>query len=172
MALRLVKEGNIGLAYTYNEPLISYEYVRDCAKFAHEKGLLNVLVSNGTCSIKTLDEILPYIDAMNIDLKGFTDEFYHYLGGDLLMSKEFIVHAYRKTHMELTTLIIPGKNDAPAEMEAEAKWIASLDKNIALHIDRYFPRYKETEKETSLESLQTLAKIARKYLKHVYVGNV
>ncbi|MCR5499748.1 MAG: radical SAM protein, partial [Acetatifactor sp.] len=112
MALELRSRGNIGIAYTYNEPLIGYEFVRDTAKLAKEAGLKNVLVTNGMASKKVLDEISPYIDAMNIDLKAFTDYFYRdYIQGDLGMVKDFIEGAAERCHVELTTLIIPGEND-------------------------------------------------------------
>ncbi|MCI1244532.1 MAG: AmmeMemoRadiSam system radical SAM enzyme [Bacilli bacterium] len=171
-AQELVPQGNIGLAYTYNEPLVGYEFVRDCARLIHERGLLNVLVSNGTASLDVLGQVLPYIDAMNVDLKGFSEEFYRFVGGDLGMVKDFIALACRESHLEITTLIIPGRNDSKAMMEEEARWIASLDPEIALHITRYFPRYKEKEPPTEVGALSELAAVARRYLKHVYLGNV
>ena len=172
-AVELIEEGNIGIAYTYNEPLIAYEYVLDCARLAHEQSLKNVLVTNGSISEKPLSELLPYIDAMNIDLKGFTEAFYRKLNGDLQTVIRFIQLSYTECHVELTTLIIPGENDSEADMEAEAKWIAGLDPEIPLHITRFFPRYQWIDKEpTSKEVLYRLADIARKYLTHVYVGNV
>jgi len=172
-AVELIEEGNIGIAYTYNEPLIAYEYVLDCARLAHEQSLKNVLVTNGSISEKPLSELLPYIDAMNIDLKGFTEAFYRKLNGDLQTVKRFIELSYTECHVELTTLIIPGENDSEADMEAEAKWIAGLDPEIPLHITRFFPRYQWIDKEpTSKKVLYRLADIARKYLTNVYVGNV
>jgi len=172
-AVELIEEGNIGIAYTYNEPLIAYEYVLDCARLAHEQSLKNVLVTNGSISEKPLSELLPYIDAMNIDLKGFTEAFYRKLNGDLQTVKRFIELSYTECHVELTTLIIPGENDSETEMEAEAKWIADLDPSIPLHITRFFPRYQWIDKEpTPKEVLFRLADIARKYLVNVYVGNI
>ena len=107
-ALDLRVRGNIGLAFTYNEPLIGYEFIRDTAKMAKEAGLENVLVTNGTATKKVLEEIAPYIDAMNIDLKAFTPRFYHdFLDGDFQMVKDFITGAVQSCHVELTTLIIP-----------------------------------------------------------------
>ena len=109
-ASELVSRGNIGVAFTYNEPLIGYEFVRDTARLVKENGLDNVLVTNGTASLRVLDEIGEYIDAMNIDLKAFTDRFYRELiKGDLNMVKEFISEAVKICHVELTTLIIPGE---------------------------------------------------------------
>jgi pyruvate formate lyase activating enzyme len=172
LALELKANGNIGIAFTYNEPLVSYEFVRDAAKLAKEKNLLTVLVTNGECSIEVLDEILPYIDAMNIDLKGFSQGFYSYVGGSFEMVRAFIEHAYKKCHVELTSLVIPGKNDSVEMMEEEAKWIASLDKGIPLHLSRYFPRYKEKIPPTEEKSLLELKLIAEKYLDYVYLGNL
>jgi len=171
-ALSLVPQGNIGVAFTYNEPLVGYEYVRDAAKLAKEKGLLTVLVTNGTASLEILKEILPYIDAMNIDLKGFDEAFYRYVGGSLEMVKAFIAASFKKCHVELTTLIVPGRNDSPKMMEGEARWIASLDPRIPLHLSRYFPAYLERVPATSLSSMKSLETVAKRYLASVYLGNV
>ncbi len=174
-------EGNIGIAFTYNEPLVGYEFVRDTAKLAHEKGLKNVLVSNGTASEEVLSEILPYIDAMNIDLKCFSEKTYReVLGGDLEMTKTFISGAARKAHVEVTCLIVPGMNDSEEEMRALSSWIASLkDENgktigdtIPLHISRFFPRFHMTDRSaTDVDVVYSLAEIAREKLKYVYTGN-
>ena len=107
---------NIGVAYTYNEPLVGYEFVRDTAELVRERGMKNVLVTNGTAEISVLEELLPYIDAMNIDLKGFSEAYYRKLGGDLETVKRFIRRAAASCHVELTTLIIPGENDTPEQM--------------------------------------------------------
>ncbi|MCI8614142.1 AmmeMemoRadiSam system radical SAM enzyme [Parablautia intestinalis] len=167
------KAGNIGVAYTYNEPLVGWEFVRDTALLVREYGMLNVLVTNGTASQKVLEELLPWIDAMNIDLKGFREEYYRKLGGELETVKAFIARAAESCHVELTTLIVPGENDSPEDMEAQAKWISSLCPKIPLHITRFFPRYHMRNKEaTDVEQLYRLARTAGKYLKKVYVGNV
>jgi len=172
LALESKKEGNIGLAFTYNEPMVSYEFVRDCAKLAKEKELKTVLVSNGCASLSALNEVLPYLDAMNIDLKGFTPEYFAYVGGDFAMTKAFIAEATKHCHVELTTLIVPHHNDDEASMALEAQWIASLDPRIPLHLTRYFPRYKEKEPPTSLSSLEALSRVARRHLHSVYLGNI
>ena len=164
--------GNIGVAYTYNEALVGYEFVRDTAKLVHKAGMLNVLVTNGTAELPILEEILPYIDAMNIDLKGFTPEIYRYLGGDLETVKRFIARAAKDCHVELTTLIVPGMNDDPGEMRREAAWIAGIDPGIPLHITRYFPRYKMRRPPTDIESMRRLETVAREYLTRVRLGNV
>ncbi|MBR3231986.1 MAG: radical SAM protein, partial [Lachnospiraceae bacterium] len=162
----------IGVAYTYNEALVGYEYVRDTAKLVREAGMLNVLVTNGTAELPVLMEILPYIDAMNIDLKGFTPEIYRYLGGDLETVKRFIARAAEACHVELTTLVVPGMNDDPEEMREEASWIAGIDPGIPLHITRYFPRYKMRRPPTDIESMRRLETVAREYLTRVRLGNV
>ncbi|MBR4725996.1 MAG: AmmeMemoRadiSam system radical SAM enzyme [Lachnospiraceae bacterium] len=178
-ASELVSHGNIGVAYTYNEPLIGYEFVRDTAKLVKEAGLDNVIVTNGTANTWVLDELSPYIDAMNIDLKAFSDRFYRKLvKGDLDMVKNFISEAVKVCHVELTTLIIPGENDSEDEIRNLSGWVAGLEgkvpgNEIPLHITRFFPRYKMTDREaTSVETVYRLAEVARENLKYVYEGNV
>ncbi len=164
--------GNIGVAYTYNEALVGYEFVRDTAKLVREAGMLNVLVTNGTAELPVLEEILPYIDAMNIDLKGFTSEIYRYLGGDLETVKRFIARAAEACHVELTTLVVPGMNDDAEDMRREAAWIAGIDPGIPLHITRYFPRYKMKRPPTDIAVMRRLETVAREYLTRVRLGNV
>jgi len=173
--------GNIGVAFTYNEPLIGYEYVLDTARLVHEKKMLNVLVTNGTAELSILRKILPFIDAMNIDLKGFTDSFYHdVLGGDLQMVLSFIEEAAKNCHVELTTLIIPGENDTDTEMRELTKWISGLKdrkgnvigSEIPLHISRFFPQFQMTDREaTDVGLIHHLAHVAEERLKYVYKGN-
>lgn len=164
--------GNIGVAYTYNEPLIGYEYVRDTARLIRKSGMKNVLVTNGSAELDILEEILPYIDAMNIDLKGFQASFYRKIGGDLQTVKQFIKRAARSCHVELTTLIIPGENDSEEEMEKEARWIADISPEIPLHITRFFPQYKMTDKKaTEIDKIFLLKRTAENYLHFVYEGN-
>lgn len=165
--------GNIGIAYTYNEPLVGWEYVRDTARLVKENGMANVLVTNGTAAPEILEELLPLIDAMNIDLKGFRAEYYRKLGGDLDTVKTFIARAVTACHVELTTLIVPGENDSPEEMEAQARWIADLNPEIPLHITRFFPQYHMLDrKPTEIQSLRRLAETAGQYLTNVSLGNV
>ena len=167
------RAGNIGVAYTYNEPLTGWEYVRDTARLVKEYGMVNVLVTNGTASLEVLEELLPYMDAMNIDLKGFQDDYYRMLGGDLETVKAFITRAVKDCHVELTTLIVPGENDSPEEMDAEARWIADLNPEIPLHITRFFPQYHMTDRApTDVKQIYRLAETARQHLANVYVGNV
>lgn len=172
-AAELADAGNIGLAFTYNEPLISYEYVRDCAKLIRENGMANVVVTNGFINEKPLRELLPLIDAMNIDLKSFTEEFYRRIGGGLDNVKRSIQLAHEAgCHVEVTTLVIPGENDSPQEMERLSNWLAGVSPKIPLHISRFFPRYKMADKPpTPVETVYSLAEIARKKLRYVYEGN-
>lgn len=172
-AVRYAADGNIGLAFTYNEPLIGYEFVRDTAKLVHEAGMVNVLVTNGTAEPGILDELLPYTDAMNIDLKGFTDRYYRdVLSGDRAQVMNFISRAVRDCHVELTALIVPGENDSPSEMREMCRWIASLSSEIPLHISRFFPRFRMTDRNaTDVPVVYSLAETAREYLKYVYTGN-
>ena len=163
------------MAFTYNEPLIGWEYVRDTARLVHARGMKNVLVTNGTAELSVLEEILPYVDAMNIDLKGFSEDYYQKLGGNLGTVKRFIERTAGRDancHIELTTLIVPGENDSEEEMEQEARWIADMNPDIPLHVTRFFPRYKMTDRSAmDVEKIYRLKAVAGKYLKWVYAGN-
>ena len=172
-ARRYQAQGNIGLAFTYNEPLIGYEFVRDAARLSHKAGMVNVLVTNGTAGRSVLEELAPHIDAMNIDLKGFSRRYYRdVLGGDLEMVKAFITRAVQLLHVELTTLIVPGENDSEAEMREMTAWIASLGETIPLHISRFFPRFQMRDRPaTEVRQVYRLAEVARERLKYVYTGN-
>ena len=171
-ALELRPYGNIGVAYTYNEPLIGYEYVQDCAALVHERGMVNVLVTNGTIEEVPWRELLPLIDAANIDLKGVSPEWYQRLGGDLETVKCSIALAAERCHVEVTTLLIPGENDSEEEIRSLAQWLASVDRNIPLNLSRFFPRYRMTNKPpTQVERVYHLADMAREYLSYVYTGN-
>ena len=171
-ALEYKDAGNIGVAFTYNEPLVGWEYVRDTARLVREAGMVNVLVTNGSVTQEVLEELLPFTDAMNIDLKGFRADSYRKLGGDLETVKAFIRRAAESCHVEITTLIVPEENDSLEEMEEEAQWIASLDGEIPLHVTRFFPRYHmENRGPTDIGRVYLLAETARKYLKNVFVGN-
>ncbi len=181
LAVRTRDRGNIGVAFTYNEPLIGYEYIRDTAKLIHEQGMYNVLVTNGTAELHVLEELLPYIDAMNIDLKGFTYKYYNeVLGGDFDMVKAFITEAVKHCHVELTTLIVPGENDTEDEMQKIAAWISQLEdfdgkiigKMVPLHISRFFPRFNMKDRNaTNVALIYKLADAAGEYLEYVYTGN-
>nr|WP_325184339.1 AmmeMemoRadiSam system radical SAM enzyme [uncultured Oscillibacter sp.] len=171
-ALELRPYGNIGVAYTYNEPLVGYEYVRDCAAMVHERGMVNVLVTNGTIEEALWRELLPLIDAINIDLKGFTSEWYGRLGGDLETVKRSITLAAEQCHVEVTTLLIPDENDSEEEIRSLSQWLASIDQSIPLHLSRFFPRYRMMDKPpTPVERVYRLADVARECLAFVYTGN-
>ena len=165
--------GSIGVAFTYNEPLVSYEYLRDCAQLLRTHGLAVVLVTNGQACAAPLSQLLPLVDAMNVDLKGFSQEFYTWLQGNLVTTKQTIQMAVAAgVHVEVTTLVIPGRNDSPRAMSDEASWLASLSPDLPLHISRYFPRYHCDIPQTPRHTLAELQHIARRYLHYVYVGNV
>ena len=171
-AAELVPHGSIGVAYTYNEPLTGYEYVRDCAALVHEQGMVNVLVTNGTVEEEPWRALLPLVDAANIDLKGFTPSWYRRLGGDLETVKRSIVLAAERCHVEVTTLLIPGENDSEEEIRELARWLASISPEIPLHLSRFFPQYQMVDRlPTPVEQGSRLAETARRYLSYVYTGN-
>ena len=171
-AAELRARGNIGVAYTYNEPLVSYEYVRDCAELVREQGMVNVLVTNGTIEEGPWRTLLPLIDAVNIDLKGFTPAWYRRLGGDLETVKRSIALAAEQCHVEVTTLLVPGENDSAEEIRELAQWLASISPEIPLHLSRFFPRYRMIDHPpTPVEQVYGLAETAQGYLPYVYTGN-
>ncbi len=175
MAVKLKRRGNIGLAFTYNEPLVGWEFVRDAAALIHEAGLANVLVTNGTAELPVLEALAPHIDAMNIDLKGFTERYYtNVLGGSLDMVKAFIERAAQLCHVELTTLIVPDENDSEREMRELSGWVSGLKngRSIPLHISRFFPRFHMQDRPpTEVRRVYRLAEVAREKLEYVYTGN-
>lgn len=171
-ALELRTLGNIGVAYTYNEPLVGYEYVRACAALIHERNMVNVLVTNGTIEAGPWQALLPFLDAANIDLKGFSPGWYRKLGGDLETVKRSISLAAEQCHVEVTTLLVPGENDSAEEIRTLAQWLASVDRNIPLHLSRFFPQYRmSAHAPTPVERVYRLADEARAYLTFVYTGN-
>ena len=171
-AAKLVPQGNIGVAYTYNEPLVGYEYVRDCAALVRERELVNVLVTNGMIEEDPWRALLSSIDAANIDLKGFSAAWYRKLGGDLDTVKRSITLAAEQCHTEVTTLLVPGENDSVDGIRELAHWLAGVDPDIPLHLSRFFPRYKMTDcLPGSVERVYRLADEARAYLTYVYTGN-
>ena len=178
-AVRLKRQGNIGVAYTYNEMTTAYEYIRDTAKLIRAQGMKNVLVTNGNVRAEVLETFLPYMDAMNIDLKCFSEKTYReVLSGDLPTVKKFIRMAAEAEHchVELTTLIVPGMNDTEEEMREACRWIASLaggaGREIPLHVTRFFPRFRMSGgRPTPVRTVYRLADVARETLKYVYTGN-
>lgn len=175
-AVKLRGRGNIGVAFTYNEPLIGWEYVLDTAKLLREKDLKVVLVTNGCANEEIAEKLLPWVDALNIDLKCFRTETYaKTLGGDLETVKHFIKRAAEHCHVELTTLIVPGMNDTEEEIRDLTQWVASLPggADIPLHLTRFFPRYKMTDRNaTERQSVLRLVSVARESLRFVYAGNM
>ena len=171
-AREFVPEGNIGIAYTYNEPLVGLEYVRDCAKTARKGHLKNVVVTNGCICEEPLKALLPWIDAMNIDLKGFSERFYRMVGGDLETVKHAIRLASEYCHVEVTALIVPEENDSEEEMRCLSRWLASVSPELPLHVTRFFPRWNYADREpTPVQTVYHLARTARENLKYVYEGN-
>jgi len=174
-AVRLAKNSDsVGIAYTYNEPLINYEWILETAQLAQRYDLKNVLVTNGYLNEEPLENLLPYVDAANIDVKSFRNEFYRKIcAGSLdavLRTVEIMVK--RKKHVEITNLIIPTLNDSNEEIEDLTDWIYALNNEIPLHFSRYFPCYKMQIESTPLSTLERARKIAFKKLKYVYLGNV
>lgn len=175
-AVRKAKEtGSFGIAYTYNEPFIWFEFVLECAEFARKNGLENVIVTNGYVNEEPLEEILPYINAMNIDIKSIEEDFYRkYCLGRLepvLKNTKRVKDA--GVHVEITNLVIPTLNDSEKAFGELADWIfCSLGADTPLHFSRYFPCHKMTLPPTPIETLERAKEIAGKKLKHVYMGNI
>ena len=170
-----IKKKCKSISYTYNEPTIFIEFVKDTAKLAKKEGLKNILVTNGYQTKECLNFIAPYIDAMNIDLKSFSNKFYlKNCKAKLSPVLETIKNAYKKRiWIEITTLLIPKENDSKDEIEKIAKFIASIGKDIPWHISRFFPMYKMADKTpTQIQKLKEAEKIGKKYLNYVYLGNV
>jgi pyruvate formate lyase activating enzyme len=164
---------NLGVAFTYNEPLIGAEYILDAAPLLRRSGMKVVLVSNGMIREEPLTELLPFVDALNIDLKAFTPEFYRRMGGDLETVKRNIARCAESRHVEVTTLVIPGENDGDDETAELSRWLASISRDIPLHLSRFFPRHRMTKKPpTPARTLTRLAAIARQSLEYVHIGNV
>lgn len=164
---------NIGIAYTYNEPLISLDFIEEAAKLAKDNKLKNVLVTNGMVTARAYYRLAPYLDALNIDLKTIDPDKYKAIGGNLSAILGTIKRANKTAHVELTTLIVPGFNDIEADMEKLAQTVAEIDKEMVLHVTRFFPAGNMLDAEpTPVETVYKMADIARKHLKYVYEGNV
>ena len=167
----------IGIAHTYNEPLVTWEYVADTARLARERGLVTVLVSNGCVELGVIDELAPLLDAANVDLKGFSPAFYEACGGaagslDAVRGTIGRLVAEPGCHLEVTTLVVPGMNDSEEEIDQIAAWLAGLDDKIVYHVTRYFPRWRMTDvPATPVATVRHLADVARRHLPHVHLGN-
>ena len=174
-ALRLKSRGNIGIAYTYNEPLVGYEFVLDTARLAHETGLLNVIVSNGYINEPVFLELLMFLDAANIDLKAFSQKFYDMVGAPkgLETARRSIELAAQTIHVEVTTLIIPGLNDSTEEIDEMTAWLAGIDANIPYHLSRFHPAYRMLDRPpTPRSTITKLVEVAKSHLRYVYAGNM
>jgi pyruvate formate lyase activating enzyme len=162
-----------GIAYTYSEPLVHFEYLLECAGIARSQGLKNILVSNGFINETPARELLPLLDAANIDLKSFSPDFYREeLGGDLKPVLRFLELASASVHLEVTTLIIPGKNDSLSEITEISSFLAGLNPDIPLHLSCYRPMYRYTLRPATWEDIRPLLDAARQKLRYVYPGNV
>ncbi len=177
-AVRLAQEraeqgNNIGIAYTYNEPIIWYEYVYDTARLAREVGLKNVLVTNGIIEEEPLRGLLPYVDAMNVDIKSMDEEFYRRLcKGMGWPARRTVEIASEQCHVEITVLIIPGENDSEENLTALFDWAASVDQQMPVHLSRYRPAHQFDAPPTPPETLRKAWELAHQRLEFVYVGNI
>lgn len=168
-----LNEDSIGLCFTYSEPLMWYEMIADTAPLVKEQGGKVVLVSNGIIEGEHLEKIIPYIDAANIDIKAFTEDFYKkHTKGKLSWVLDTVKRLAGRVHLEVTTLVIPTLNDDPSEIESLAKWLRELNVPLAWHLSRYFPVYKADLPPTEESKLRELRETARKHLPYVYLGNM
>ncbi len=166
---------NIGIAYTYNEPVVWYEYMLETAIKAKKHHLKNIVVSNGFINPEPLAELLPYIDAFNIDLKAFTEDFYTEQTKSSLQPVLNTVKtiAAAEKHIEITNLIIPGLNDDSNTFKKMIKELVKINgRNTILHLSRYFPAYKSEIHQTPKDTLLNLYNYAKKHLNFVYLGNI
>lgn len=163
----------IGIAYTYNEPIIHFEFVMETAVLARAAGLKNVLVTSGQINEEPAKELFDAMDAANIDLKSFDAGFYRReLAGSLAAVKRSIELATQRCHVEVTTLVIPGKTDSDAEIESIARFLASLNADIPYHLSAYYPAYRYVTRATEPQTIHHVTKVARRHLKYVYSGNI
>lgn len=171
----LQQPGNIGIAFTYNEPVVWYEYMYDIATLAKNAGLKTVMVTNGFINKEPLNELLPLIDAFSVDLKAFSDHFYKTVTSSRLEPVKETLISIREAgkHLEVVNLVIPGLNDDDDSFLSMIKWISEkLGRDTVLHISRYFPNHKMTTEATPVSSIRRLIRLAEKELTHVYSGNI
>jgi len=168
------RNGSIGVAFTYTEPLLWFEYIMDVAPLLRERGLKSVLVTNGFLNVEPARELAPLVDGFNIDLKSIRDEFYReYCDGRVEPVKNFIEEANRVSHVEVTNLIIPGLNDSRRDIEDLVDWVSGVSSDIPIHFSRFFPQYRMNDRPpTPPETLEMAYEIASKKLKYVYIGNI
>ena len=169
-----MRYSSLSVAYTYSEPLVHIEYLLDCMMLARRHGVSNVLITNGNINYKAAVKILKYTDAVNIDLKSFSEETYkNCLGGNLQTVLDFIELAYKmRVHIEITTLVVPDLNDSEKELSAIADYIASVNRGIPWHLSAYHPDYRWNAPPTDPGFLLHTAEEARKKLPFVYPGNI
>lgn len=174
IVLKAKEAGSFGIAYTYNEPFIWFEFVLETAKLARSEGLENVLVTNGYVNMEPLEEMLPFIDAMNIDLKAINEEFYKKIClGRLKPVLDVIKRSKESCHVELTNLIIPTLNDSEKDLKGLVDWVyKNTGADTPLHFSRYFPCYKMTLPPTPIETMKLAERIGKERLKYVYLGNI
>jgi len=166
-------ENSVGIAYTYTEPLVWYEYVLDTAKIASENHLANVLVTNGYVHEEPLKKLLPQVDAMNIDLKSMEDDFYKKICKAKLLPVLRAIELSHENgiHVEITNLLMPTLNDSEEQIQKLVDFVASLSDRIPVHFSRYFPSYQTDLPPTPMESLQKAFLLAKRKLKYVFIGN-
>jgi len=173
LSVQANKEGSIGLAFTYNEPSIWYEYILDTAIKAKEKDQKIVLVTNGFIEQKPLEKLLNKVDALNIDVKAFNEEFYRKIcHGRLDIVKKNVEESVQKAHVEITNLIISEEYQSLKEIKELALWLSTLNPDIPLHLSRYYPAYKFKHQPTSMTTMQAAYETAREHLNFVYIGNI
>ncbi|MGB9746689.1 MAG: AmmeMemoRadiSam system radical SAM enzyme [Bacteroidales bacterium] len=166
---------NLGIAYTYNEPFVFYEIISETAPIIKAQGQKNIIITNGFIEKEPLKEILPWIDAFNVDLKGFNESFYRrYTRSSLLPVLEALKQIRNSDcYLEVTNLVIPGVNDNESEFSAMINWIVDeLGRSTVFHLSRYFPRYKLSIPPTPAATLKRLYEIAHEKLDYVYTGNI
>jgi pyruvate formate lyase activating enzyme len=166
--------GSIGVAFTYTEPLLWFEYIKDAAPLLREAGLKSVLVTNGFLNEGPAAEIVPLVDGFNVDLKSIRDEFYRNVcGGRVEPVKRFIEIAAMESHVEVTSLVIPGLNDSGEDITDLVEWLAGVSRQIPLHFSRFFPHHRMMDRQpTSRKSLESAYRVAKQHLDHVYIGNI
>ena len=170
----MLHRDNIGLAYTYNEPTVYYEYMIECAALIKERHMMNVMVTNGYINREPLQELLPFMDAFNIDLKSFRNEFYVKRSAATLRPVLDTIARVAQSgrHLELTFLIIPGQNDSESEWKDMIRWIEeNCGQDTILHASKYFPRYKLRGSFTPTETILQFLQMARERIHYVYPGN-
>jgi len=169
-----MRGGSIGVAFTYTEPLLFFEYIKDVAPVLRKEGLKTVLVTNGFLSEEPARELAPLIDGFNVDIKSIRDDFYRkWCGGGVEPVKRFVEIAAEVSHVEMTNLVIPGLNDSDRDLVDLVSWISGVSRRIPVHFSRFFPHYRMNDRPpTSAQTLQKAYDIASKKLDYVYLGNI